>query len=1180
MALTRTPQPSGLKLGRFELLRELLTSNVGTSWLAAPDDEPREVTIHKVHRHMAKAPTVVDALVRGAKAAMELRHANVLSVLDAGVQDGEPWVAVEYGGESLATVLRLAGADGLPVPVALRVAIDVIEGFAAAHAHQPALGHGEVGPWTVHVGSDGVARVSGFQFDQALWRFGAHYVKNLERLSYAAPERVRAMSSTLGQNLSVADEESDLFSVAVLVFELVTRQRLFASKMEAAVVQKVLTSTIPQATSVRADLPAEVNDALKKALSRDRADRFKTFDEFATALESAGAAFIASAETVAELVQAARSSGVSAPPAPRGTMPFSERMSSVAKPTSSTASITGAATPTPPVAVATSTSSSSLPATRPRAALPTPPLGTPGLPGMSSSATPRPPPAVPRSSSVKDMPAVTAPRPPEVRNGATLLGAGDSSPPSVRPRFGRLPAKTLLGFGGVTPGKETPSQPPPADAIDVDVDPMEAPTVDLPGAPNPRASSVELTDADLVGDDKPAEGSFGTTAPIGTPLATNGVPGPPIGARKRTATLLGIQAPIEVAAAKADRAERSPAKTEPMREPPPMDPPGGLGGAADKKPAEKRSAEKAPVPKAKLKTRADHRGSGIDQVHPGAVLEAQGGAYELIAPVARGGMAVVWAAREVGSGSDGHQKGTDHGMGEKLGNMVAIKTMLPELVDEEDFEQMFVDESRVAAKIQHRNVAGILGLGEAEDLLFIAMEWVDGETLSTIQQSARPLGGVPANILVNIAAQTAAGLYAAHQLKDEHGHSLDLIHRDISPANVLLSRSGAAKIVDFGIAKSRGRLHVTRASGLVKGKTPYLSPEQIGGLPIDHRSDLFSLGVLLYVLATGKHPFRGDTEIQTLENIAIHAPKPLRQVDEEVTPGFEKIVLKLLEKDPKRRYQTARDVELDLRALDVTFEKPATEADVAAFVAEAVGDKLDARRLMLEQAVDGFSPPKPAAPQPDFSEDSTIDERSKLSGATVKDLGSEVELARQAMRDADKGDDARHAEDPVRVPPPAALPVFDLPSEQSVDAKAPSAPASAGSGAAGVATSEDDAAARPRGKSQLVKLVALGVLLGLLIVGGLELSKRLGGGDPASSAKPTESARPDAAPAPKPSATTPASAAPPPPATDAPTPASATPSAQPSASASASATPQTPPRPVYNPQLRPTTPPIAAPTGI
>ena len=128
-----------------------------------------------------------------------------------------------------------------------------------------------------------------------------------------------------------------------------------------------------------------------------------------------------------------------------------------------------------------------------------------------------------------------------------------------------------------------------------------------------------------------------------------------------------------------------------------------------------------------------------------------------------------------------------------------------------------------------------------------------------------------------MASDVCAGLHAAHELRDRSGNSLDLVHRDINPSNILVARDGKSKVVDFGIAKSKGRMHVTRAGSTVKGKAPYLSPEQIGGLPIDRRSDLFSLGVLLYVMATGVHPFRADTELKTIENVVLKAPEVLPQ---------------------------------------------------------------------------------------------------------------------------------------------------------------------------------------------------------------------------------------------------------------------------------------------------------------
>src|SRR5262249_48309838 len=150
--------------------------------------------------------------------------------------------------------------------------------------------------------------------------------------------------------------------------------------------------------------------------------------------------------------------------------------------------------------------------------------------------------------------------------------------------------------------------------------------------------------------------------------------------------------------------------------------------------------------------------------------------------------------------------------------------------------------------------------------------------------------------------QVCAGLHAAHELRDDDGNLLDLIHRDISPANVLVSSSGFVKITDFGIAKSKGRLHVTRAGGMVKGKTPYLSPEQLGQQTIDRRSDIFPFGVLLYVMTTGLHPSRGETDSKTIENIALREPVPLRAIAPQTPPELEALVLKALSKDPKDRF--------------------------------------------------------------------------------------------------------------------------------------------------------------------------------------------------------------------------------------------------------------------------------------
>lgn len=323
----------------------------------------------------------------------------------------------------------------------------------------------------------------------------------------------------------------------------------------------------------------------------------------------------------------------------------------------------------------------------------------------------------------------------------------------------------------------------------------------------------------------------------------------------------------------------------------------------------------------------------LDKIRPGSTL----GRYEILMPMAKGGMASVWAARL--QGTRGFQK------------IVAIKTMLPDVSDDPEFESMFLDEARVAARIRHPNVVEIYDLGEQDDVLYIVMEWIEGDTLTTMQKAAKQHGGIPLPILLRVASQVCAGLHSAHELRDDAGALVDLIHRDISPGNILVSSSGFAKIADFGIAKSKGRLHVTRGAGVLKGKTPYLSPEQLRGMSIDRRSDIFSLGTLLYVMTTGLHPFRAETEAKTMEKIALHKPVAIRDVVPTVNPEWEKLIFKALEKDRANRFATAGEMQRAIDQLASSIGAPTTDEDVAAFVQTVSGESLKERAKNLRAAI-------------------------------------------------------------------------------------------------------------------------------------------------------------------------------------------------------------------------------------
>ena len=290
----------------------------------------------------------------------------------------------------------------------------------------------------------------------------------------------------------------------------------------------------------------------------------------------------------------------------------------------------------------------------------------------------------------------------------------------------------------------------------------------------------------------------------------------------------------------------------------------------------------------------------LRDLKPGVTL----GRYEILTPVAQGGMAAVWAARMVGS--RGFQK------------IVAIKTMLPGLSDDAEFEAMFLDEARLASRIRHPHVAEILDLGDEDGMLYIVMEWVDGETLFVLNRSAKEKGGFPLPLLLRLLSSICAGLHAAHELRDDEGRSLGLVHRDVNPANIMISYDGIVKIVDFGVAKATARVSTTRVPGMLKGKAHYMSPEQVLGEPIDRRADIFSLGILMYVMITGRHPFKAESDKQTMENIVSAIPVAITDLVPSVRPDFEAIVTRALEKNPNARFADCAEMQ---RALDQSLER-------------------------------------------------------------------------------------------------------------------------------------------------------------------------------------------------------------------------------------------------------------------
>jgi serine/threonine-protein kinase len=311
------------------------------------------------------------------------------------------------------------------------------------------------------------------------------------------------------------------------------------------------------------------------------------------------------------------------------------------------------------------------------------------------------------------------------------------------------------------------------------------------------------------------------------------------------------------------------------------------------------------------------------------------GRYDLLAPIAQGGMAQVWVARL--RGARGFHK------------LVAIKTLLCLRGEEERMERMLLEEARIASLIQHSNVVQTLELGEHEGRLYLVMEWVDGEPLSEVFAAAERIGGIPQLIAVNLLGQTLRGLQAAHELCDEGGSALGVVHLDVSPHNVLVTYSGVAKLADFGIARA-GRSSRAELAHEVQGKFPYMAPEQILSGTIDQRTDVFAAGVLLYLLTTGRHPFK-DRGIDVVENIVstdpVIRPSLLKPT---YSRTLEAVVMKALDKDRERRWPSAEEMRLALeRGVPQAFGL-GFEAQLRSFMADLLGDRALAKRDALRRA--------------------------------------------------------------------------------------------------------------------------------------------------------------------------------------------------------------------------------------
>jgi serine/threonine-protein kinase len=313
--------------------------------------------------------------------------------------------------------------------------------------------------------------------------------------------------------------------------------------------------------------------------------------------------------------------------------------------------------------------------------------------------------------------------------------------------------------------------------------------------------------------------------------------------------------------------------------------------------------------------------------------------YELLCPIAEGGMGAVWLARQ--RGKHGFQK------------LVAVKTILPSFVSEPDFRALFLDEARLASRIDHTNVAQVLDLGEEHDVLYLVIEWVDGDSLHKLARTvARKSLPLPQGILLRVLSDACSGLHAAHELRDDQGKHLGVVHRDVSPQNILVNVHGTSKVIDFGIAKARDRLTQETRTGVVKGKVAYMSPEQSLGLAVDVRADIWGIGAVFYRIVTGKSPFDASSPLSTMELLKTgQLPQPLSAIPG-VHPAVCKVIARALAPRAAERYATAAELHDAFQTAMTEAGACASAKDVQAFVATHLGERISARKRTIQIALE------------------------------------------------------------------------------------------------------------------------------------------------------------------------------------------------------------------------------------
>jgi serine/threonine protein kinase len=342
------------------------------------------------------------------------------------------------------------------------------------------------------------------------------------------------------------------------------------------------------------------------------------------------------------------------------------------------------------------------------------------------------------------------------------------------------------------------------------------------------------------------------------------------------------------------------------------------------------------------------------------------GRYELIKRIAVGGMGVIYLAKS--RGAAGFEK------------TVIIKKILDHLAEEQEFITKFLDEGRIVVNLTHGNIVPVFDMGEEDGEYFIAMEYLPGRDLRDVLKRLQKRDEIiPVHLAVHIVTEVCKGLDYAHRRTDDAGNSLDIVHRDVSPSNILISRDGEVKVIDFGIARATSRAAKT-VSGRIQGKICYMSPEQASGQSVDARSDIFSAGVVLYEMLTGKRPFQGESDLQSLDLVRKCNFQTPSELNPEIPPELDAIVEKALERDRDERYQSIDELHVDLLEWLYSGGRAVTSQQLSEFVHQLFPEGFE--REELRKARDASS--AQSADRPMNLDDALNAELEKLEKETPK----------------------------------------------------------------------------------------------------------------------------------------------------------------------------------------------------